>query len=411
MGFGISRKTLTTKDLFVFIIGLLSMIKMRFLGTFAVSEILIFASYFFISKPFAFRKDKNIVRLMVLSFVWLLGVVVADLYNNTDTEDFLKGFFNVVFIIALIPFVYWAVYDKPQRMMMYWLGVGISCVLGFYFQRMSELTEYDASVWLVYAYYPLFIAIAGWLYYKGRRILGCIVIEAFSVWSLWNMSRNIFLCMTFAVALILLIGEVNKTNVAAKYRAFRKRMPITLLSFVIVGLGIFTSYEYLAKNKYLGEYAYRKYIIQKNSEQGLASGRADFFESVALVYKNPIMGYGSYAKDQKKIINPYATDEGATIKVGERMMLHGHSYLMGAWVYSGILGFIFWAVMIIYTLRFLYRGVFFEPSLIGINVMLAFLMLWNMLFSPFADRLNFLFFIIIVILQTYRVQAYAGKKY
>ena len=382
------------KDKFVFIIGLLSMIKFRLLGTFALSELIIFITYLFIGFRTEFSNSRRMNNLFILAILWCIGVFISDRINDINLIDSLKGIFNVIFIIILIPFVYWALEDKPQRMILFWIGNGLSSIFAFYFQRINLYSEFEANIWRVYAFYPAIIALSGLLYYKGRIILACLLTEIFAFWSLFNMSRNIFLSMTCAVSLILFIYWIKRHSVDG-ITMYKKKSLSLLIVFVSALIGVTYTYEFLASNKILGEPAYQKYIMQKYSKSGLASGRLDAFQSLYLVSINPIIGYGSYAKDKKELIRQFDKETNRD----RNDLLPGHSYILGAWVYSGILGGLFWVYILYLIFIFIKDKILLDDKLIGINALITFQMLWNILFSPFADRLNFLFFITLVIIQ------------
>lgn len=382
------------KDWFVFIVGLFSMIKFRLLGTFALSELMIFTTYLFIGFRTKFTDNKRMNYLFVFAILWCIGVFISDRINDINLVDSLKGSFNVIFIIILIPFVYWALEDKPQRMILFWIGNGLSSIFAFYFQRIDLYNEIDANIWKVYAFYPAAIALSGLLYYKGRNVIACLLIEIFAFWSLFNMSRNIFLSMTCAVSLILFIDWI-KQNSFNRITMYKRKSLSLLIVFGIALIGILYTYEYLARNRILGEPAYQKYIMQKYSKEGLASGRSDAFQSLFLISKNPIIGYGSYAKDKNELIRQF--DKGTNRDRND--LLPGHSYILGAWVYSGILGALFWAYILYLIFIFIKDKILLDDKLVGINALLTFQMLWNILFSPFANRLNFLFFITLIVIQ------------
>ena len=128
MVFGINS-FLNKKDILIFIIGLFSLIKIRVLGTFSISELLIFSLYFFSVNPFIWLKNKGMINLFLATLLWLAGVFLSDRYNGSNLIDSLKGFFNVFFLLLLIPFVYWALYDKPHRMLYFWIGNAISSLI------------------------------------------------------------------------------------------------------------------------------------------------------------------------------------------------------------------------------------------------------------------------------------------
>lgn len=404
MAFGTNEKFLSKKNCVVFIIGLFSFIKIRILGTLGISEILIIGLYIGLINPFSFLENKNVVHLYGMTFLWLLGVFISDQLNGTPIIDSLKGLFNVIFLLLLIPFVYWALYDKPSRMLFFWLGTGISSLIGFYFQKVPSLNLYEAEVWSVYAYYPLCIAISGLLYYNQKRFLSYLFIESFAIWSLWHMSRNVFLCMTIGVCLLIFMTNLKYLEFYDRIRFLKDKclILILILCFSIFSIGY--GYEYLASHKILGERAYQKYIMQHNSELGLLSARGDFFQSLELVSKKPIIGYGSYAKANSNMLTYYSLDEK---EFSKDEILPGHSYLMGGWVYAGILGLIFWLYILRLIFKFLYIGLAYDLKLMGINILLICMMLWNIFFSPFSDRLNFLFFIMSLIIQTQYSKEYA----
>ena len=397
---------LDRKDTLIFFIGLFSMIKVRFLGTFGISEILVFCSYFFIGLRLGLSENKRMNHIVLLALLWLIGIFIADRFNDINLIDSLKGSFNVIFIILLIPFVYWILKDKPERVILFWIGNGISSLFAFYFQRVDLYNEFDADVWRVYAFYPAFIALSGWLYYRGRVFLSCIVIEAFALWSLFHMSRNIFLSMTCAVSLIIFIEWIKRSSFD-RIKKYRQRLVYLIAMFGVVLVGIYYTYEYLASNKYLGEAAYNKYVLQKYSDKGLASGRSDAFQSLYLIYKNPIFGYGSYARDKNELVRQFDSKTNRD----RHDLLPGHSYILGAWVYAGIGGAVFWFYVLYLIFLFIRGGILLNTKLIGINVLLTFQTIWNILFSPFSDRLNILFYIILVIIQMNLSKEYgAGKE-
>lgn len=404
MAFGTNEKFLSKKNCVVFIIGLFSFIKIRILGTLGISEILIIGLYMGLINPFSFLENKNVVHLYGMTFLWLLGVFISDQLNGTPIIDSLKGLFNVIFLLLLIPFVYWALYDKPSRMLFFWLGAGISSLMGFYFQKVPSLNLYEAEVWSVYAYYPLCIAISGLLYYNQKRFLSYLFIESFAIWSLWHMSRNVFLCMTIGVCLLIFMTNLKYLEFYDRIRFLKDKCLILILILSFSIFSISYGYEYLASHKILGERAYQKYIMQHNSELGLLSARGDFFQSLELVSKKPIIGYGSYAKANSNMLTYYSLDEK---EFSKDEILPGHSYLMGGWVYAGILGLIFWLYILRLIFKFLYVGLVYDLKLMGINILLICMMLWNIFFSPFSDRLNFLFFIMSLIIQTQYSKEYA----
>lgn len=387
------------KDLFVFIVGLTSMIKLRLLGTFGIGELIVFASYIYINPLFVMR-DKQIRRLMAFACLWLAGAIFSDLVNQANLIDSLKGAFNVIFLIMLIPFGYWALYDKPTRMLWFWAGIAISAILGFKYQQVNSLDKVATEIWQVYAIKWLFLFLGGWLYYKGRTKLAYIIIMGFAVWTLYNMSRNIFLTFTLATVLTIFIGKVDENNKSYKYWRYRNSLVKIAIIILVAFIGIKYTYETLAANGTLGERAKIKYEMQSNSEIGLASGRIDFLASLYAISKRPIIGYGSYAKDDGVTESFYKMIGNQSIT--KLNYIPGHSYILGGWVYAGILGLFFWIFVLKEIFTFMLNHIFNEPRLLYINMLLTATYIWSILFSPFSNRMNFVIFIITIIILSER---------
>lgn len=399
------------KDLLLFFVGILSLIKVRFFGTFALAELLAIASIFFI--PWWRCLDNKKVRTLIsLAFLWLTSVLISDLYNDSTFINSIKGAFNVILLILDIPFVYWAFNDRPRRILYYWLGVGIGSLIQFYYFSSYE-SEFEYDVWRVYAYDIGFIALSGYLYFRGLKKISLIVIEGFAVWSLFHSSRNIFLCATIAVVLLMYIERIIHGGVSQTMATYRKK---TLFIFGSVALGAIiasNAYEYTASKGILGELAYNKYQMQKNTEAGLASGRLDFVISWHLITENPIWGYGSYALDKDGYKNRYLERHGYEVQGEEKEdnMLPGHSYFLGAWVYSGILSVPFWGYVLYQLFLCLSCGTFLkQPRIMGLVVLLMCSYLWKILFSPFADRILIISFLMILLFLKSNNEYWSGGQ-
>lgn len=385
------------KDIFVFLVGVLSLIKIRFFGTFAIAELVSMASLFFI--PWWNCLFNKRVRVLIsLAILWLVSVLISDLVNESPSVNSLKGSFNVIFLILNIPFVYWAFYDRPKRILYYWMGVGLGSLIQFYYFSSYE-SEFEYDVWRVYAFDIFFIAISGILYYANYRKISLLVLEGFAIWSLFHSSRNVFLSVTISVVFLLYLEYLMKRWPNQLVEHYHKRI---LVIFISIGLGALLAsnvYEYTASRGILGENAYNKYENQKNTEVGLASGRLDFVISVNLIMENPIWGYGSYAQDKHGYKEKYLMRHGYEVSEKEEQeMLPGHSFFLGAWIYSGLLSVPFWFYVIYQIFLCLRDGTILKNRrLTGMAVFLILWYSWKILFSPFSDRILFLSFVLMLL--------------
>ena len=383
------------KDWLIFIVGSLSFVKFRVIGTFALGEILVLLCSLFIPLTL-FTKNRNVRNLFLMSFVWLLGVILSNFWNEIPPEDNLKGIFNVLLLVSLIPFVFWALYDKPQWWIYFYFGFALSTLYNFYFQK-TFTSDFSYTVWFVYGHYPLAMFLAGYSYYKGKHLLSYAIIMAFGVWSLFNMSRNIFLVQSLAVIILYYLNkyavgtDILKLNF--NYRIFRIFLSLLVGLFIVA-----QTYEKMASSGVLGIDAKKKYILQKESSIGLASGRGDFLVALYLIQKHPVFGYGSYAKDKEKMAYKFKQSHGMNLydeEYDKTDMLPGHSYLLGGWLFAGILGFIFFLYVLIKLWKFFQSRAFvYDFKLLGFEMYLLLAYLCDIFFSPFSDRINFVFFLV-----------------
>lgn len=390
------------KDLFIFLIGLLGYVQVRVIGTFAVSEVIILLFTIFIPIK-KFWHNPYYRKYFLFAFVWLAGVLLADFWNNTPTEDAIKGSFNVLLLIAICPFCYWALADKPARYMYYLLGFAFSRLYNYYFQY-HDYTDYDYQVWLVYAYYPMAMVVGGLLYYYNKKNLSYVVVLAFSVWSLFHYSRNIFLVQSMAIITLMFINYISRNNKDFG-RVFSRRVAFYIVLLIIGLYAVSNIYSTLAGNGTLGIQAQQKYIRQNRTKIGVASGRGDFVTAAYLASRNPIIGYGSYAKDKDKVSFKFGRQFDAYKEAShwkKTDLLAGHSYILGAWVYAGVLGFLFFAFILYLMWLFLRKGAIVkQPLLTGLLIYIYFKFLWDILFSPFADRLSLCMFVSVLAVLMY----------
>ena len=135
--------------------------------------------------------------------------------------------------------------------------------------------------------------------------------------------------------------------------------------------------------------------MQKYSRDGLISARGDALQSIYAISKKPLVGYGSYAKDRYGIINKYNYRRDIVSDFNDDDLIPGHSYILGAWVYSGIFGFCFFAYILKFLLKSIKSGwMLYYGNFVGPWMYVMLMMIWDILFSPFSDRINLLFFII-----------------
>lgn len=408
------------KDWLMLLIGLAGSMQVRYIGTFYLSEIIALLSFLFIGTA-GIRKNSDMTTMVKMAMLWLAGAVFADLYNNSSTETTIKGAFNIVLLIAQIPFAYWILRDKTSRWVYYIFGYGISSVINFYLNRIGTFeSEFERSVWTIYAWSPFVIGASALLYYKNLKHIALLLLGSWSLYTLFNNSRNVFLAQSLAISLAWMMQRVKYSQLANGVKKYKRRTVVYFLSLIVTLFTVDYIYESLAEQGALGERAYAKYIMQKSATGGLASGRADFLISGEFIAKNPIIGYGSYAIDKEHLANKlrasYGLEEDRREMLGETYEYNAipcHSHILGTWVWHGIFAFLWW----IYFIRLIWRmfssgAILQDKRLLLLCASITMGMLWDIFFSPMGARLTYVYFGTFMILhyQTFKKRLNEEKR-
>lgn len=394
---------LTKKDYIVFMVGCFASFYIGLLGRVYVGELIIFFLYLLMpnTRPKLPRELRVISNLL---FVWLASAILTDLWRGTPTIDSIKGCISIIFLIILIPFVYWALYDRPQRWFVFYLGTIVSSQLTYYLLT-SQTEAGSAEIWRTYSYSPLFIGLSLLMYWKGNKTLSYIVLLIFGVWALYNGSRNIFLTCSLTVVILMIVNRSYNLTPYYRMLQYRGRTSFLFFALIIGCLIVDKVYETLAANGSLGKDAYEKYERQSNSDFGLASGRLEAIMDAELIRQSPIIGYGSFAKDKENFVNRFKMEHNMPInnkKLDEdsvENMLPRHSRIGGLWMWHGIGAGVFWVYVIFLIYKTFRNGSFLlYPHLVALTIYTMMSEMWNIFFSIMAVRLPFLFLIVYLVI-------------
>lgn len=396
-------------QLTAFIFGLGASITIRIVGLFAISDIIAIVSLPFLIFNKNIWKDKTLKTLIILCICWMLSTIISDIYNKTPIIDALKGFFSIIPFLGCLIFAYIMILKDNKLMIPFLWGYAVSFLLGagfgldqFYkesieykgFGDVTELMHYNKIiVWIINAFVTGAFAIT---FYRNNPRFVTVVIFTFSFIPLLEGSRSLFL-ISFFTAFFLLFNYYFLQNLNLNTRdgklKRRKRIRIFFVFSIIIFFLATNIYEGLVTQGYLGEEEYKKYEMQKSTDIGLLSGRAETIGAILALYDSPILGHGSYAKDYKGYGVASALLAGLPIQnylaqyKSDENYMPAHSHFWGAWVNNGIMGGVFWLYVLLAVLLKFLRRYFFLFKDYQAYLMLGILSTtWNILFSPFSQK-------------------------
>lgn len=83
---------LNRKNFLAFIVGLFSATQIRVIGLISLSELLIvFSIPFILLKNNFYFNDLRFRKILFFAFLWLIGTVMSDIYNESTPMNMAKG--------------------------------------------------------------------------------------------------------------------------------------------------------------------------------------------------------------------------------------------------------------------------------------------------------------------------------
>jgi len=400
---------------FYFALGVISGIRVVLLGEIYIGELLALCMTAYGLS--SFKVDRKLAPLFALTLMWCIAQSLSDIQNHTDLTTSLKGvlaplvFFGTVYAIATH-------FNHGQERRIWYFLAGTT-IFQMWETVMNPMEAALMNPWKWGFATPLLALLLAYL--SARRAgklstVGCLL--AFSATSIVFDFRSLA-----AMAVLGAIVFLARNSSFVRKLGYLVRKPggvlliFAVLATVIYILNVvFTLiFAHSAEFGFLSPESVHKYTVQATSEYGiLFGGRSEIVISVKAFLDAPLLGHGSWALDRHGYVDEY---NRLTHQMGmaltdrfdelESPMIPTHSYLMGAMVWCGIAGGIFWLSVVggclrMFLLQARYMPVYFCVALPQF--------IWDAFFSPFgaANRWQAAVFVGIIFafsaLQQHRVR-------
>tara|TARA_R110002074_G_scaffold386404_1_gene568090 strand:- start:7884 stop:9134 length:1251 start_codon:yes stop_codon:yes gene_type:complete len=372
----------------VYFFPLLSIVEVNFLGRLSGADIgclaIVAAN---VVQPSIFFKNRFELKFYMLAILWLLSLVLTDLYLGTPFEQYARGWARVAFFIinfaAVRLLVGQSVVRAVDMIFVFFLAAAIKQALGI--GEGAIAGSIFGSAWK-FGYGQLFTFSALWISSKlilksNRSALGVLAPFAAAFVNLFLDARNLFgRALLSALAVVISVST---------RRPFGFQTMIAVMAFgIIFGLASVSVYSVAASGGLLGKAAQEKYENQTQGQFGiLLGGRSEILASSQAVVDSPIIGHGSWARDKyyaTLLIQRLRNSGRDESEVVRDTLIPTHSYLMVAWVEAGILGAVFWIWALWVCFRALYSAIQIHTAYAGIFVYVSISLVWGIFFSPFG---------------------------
>ena len=380
-------------DLFAFVLAGTASFSVRLVGDLPIAEIIQIPLAPILISAYGKRLLRpRFAVIFSLMGLWLVGQVLTDIYRGTATIDWMRGDAAIVFFALDIAGLTVLLARNERRKVIFLMGLAIGSLLSarFYPSRLSigdpwKFGYSSGSILLV-------LLISSYFYSRRQYMISGVLLAGISGVNLLMNYRSqvLFLLMTVALVFPIVPERIGRLRILPRAGSL---MRVAVLAGIALGSGWAASslVKFVTSAGLIGGEAQAKNEKQFETGGLLLGGRPEIQVSSRAVLDSPILGHGSWAKDFKyvEMLDDIRVEKGVQselqyVEEDSKGLIPAHSHIMGAWVWAGILGAVFWAYLLWPVIQGIVRVTVLLPPLAPIYVYLMIGMLWSILFSPFS---------------------------
>lgn len=407
-------------DLLAFITGLTLSFNISVIGELPIAELVMLFTLPLLLAVQGRRLNRVGVKpIYILILLWLVSQAVADLYRQTPFVDWTRGEATIIFFAIDFAFFVVLLGQNQRRKLGFMVGFAIGSLLIARFAP-TELAADDPWKFGYATGVNLLAVLAGSYLFHIRRYLLCalVLVGMVGINLLANFRSPVLLMLIAAPFTLPLIPErIGRLRLLPRAGSFSRMAVLALLA--LCAAAIAGGLVRLATTSgFIDEDAQAK---NESQLQGgfLLAGRPEIVVSSRAVLEHPFIGWGSFAKSYKfvEMLNDFQTKYGFQTDLADteenlQGLIPAHSHIMGAWVWAGMLGAVFWVYIFLLAGKALLKLSLLKPPLALFYAFLLVSFLWDILFSPFqAFRRGTESFLLVVILDLLTRQDFAIRLF
>jgi hypothetical protein len=393
---------------YVGLIGITTWFSVHLIGELPIGEILMVCALpvaLLFSGRKALRPELKTVYALLL--LWLLGQVIADIYNHTAMADRMRGSAAIVFFAIDLLGMSMLVGHSDRRKLIYLVGLMIGTLAQTRFMPSPDALDYLWKFGYATGAMLLALLVSSYFFARRRFMLSALpVLFICGVNLLMNFRSPVLDLMVTLVLLYPVIPE-RLGSVRLLPRQGSGARLLVLATFVMVaGLAAQSLIQFVTHSGYISEENQQKNVGQSGASNLLLGGRPEFIVGLRAALDAPIIGHGSWPQERKYVemfadlLAEQGRAGGSTnlILTGESGLIPTHSHIVGSWVFAGISGLVFWIYIMWVLLRSIVQISVLRPPLAPIYTWMMITMFWDLWFSPFASfrRLEEAFLLIVI---------------
>lgn len=375
-----------------------------FVGKLMVAELYALVLFPFSNFRILFKENKELKLIVNILSALLLVQIVSDIYNDSSSVDFLRGWALISF--SIISTIYLVNQLKNNETNVLYFLFGIFLVNLFFGNGELDLmlTEEDTNYFKVRFVVFLDPAILIICYYlfsiKYYRFTCLFLLLSGLIYLSFDARSAGVVYIISSIVLYVKITKIRLTKVKIFYT-------IVLASFFLY-LGYFFYVSQVLNYGFGGNNALNQLSKAKNPYNPfelLFFGRTEIIVLLQAGLDKPIFGHGSWGKDPNGYYAQLTSKLMDELHIYDTGYIRAHSILFGYWAYSGIVGlvliiFLFFKLFSYSAKVYLSR---FQFNTLPILVVLSVNMVWHLFFSPIGYlRTGFPLFASLMIVEYFR---------
>lgn len=381
------------RNLIPFFIAACMVIPVNLVGTFRLGELLVLALYpFYMKHILKALRNREVLAIAGLGVLWFISQGLSDLYNSTPTKNSLRGMGSIFLTMTTFLFFCGLYSRNPRQHLGTLLGACAGGVLsaGLLYRFDGDNPGYAQNIWDFYVSgwaHPAF-ALFAFLFYRSHPWL------VFPIGMAYGLVANMYGGRSDGLVVLIstLFFFYLWLQVTHSQRDLRYSMRSGLILCALLLVPLFLLYVIYAQSGALGKAAKVQIDLAKNPYnpiEVLLLARNESVIALDAIYEKPILGHGSWANPghlrRLYLLKMREIYGAAAPKKLVQDILPVHSVLLGAWVFGGLAGFVFWVYVIFRTFhlsnQLLITG---SIDMTAIAVVYVPYFCWHVLFSPNA---------------------------
>jgi len=339
-----------------------------------------------------FRKIPDVKKITIAYGVFFLSQIISDIVNQSDLQNIMRGWANILMAMVLVTFLARMLWKSSSLIIVFFIAEILRLI--FFAPSSYGISIHDMG-FFKFRLTPILndlILISSWWLLKKSRVNKIPVVLLLAFYGMFCIAFD-FRSNGFLMILTALI--MMKIGVLKRIRFKQFALYFALFCLVLQGLYAIYISQVLSGN-IGGEHSLeqlRRIENPYNPFNLMKTGRAQTFAALTAIIDKPFFGHGSWAPDPDGKYNKLVFElhnEGDRFPVffqnNEKIIIPSHSVLFGAWMTSGLGGFI--AILFIIFLFFkrslsLLRNLsILKSPYLAIIIFLFLDGLWAFFFSP-----------------------------